>query len=402
MVDCFGIFGPIFIDNEQLVLSFLFQSVTNVDWVFFIGEDVVASCEPYVPEIRRTEGAPIQSREIMDNKYIDCNDIGVEYLNVGVNCPMSQVLNNPYTNVIDVVFPQDLPGNTTSLPQSPLVVQLSHFNCGGLAVSVCISHKIADGLAVSEIEGPYLDVLARFDRLLGRGTKQWVISPLLPIATINDDDDQNNMIHRHECLKWIDKQETNSILLVSFGTAISLSTEQIKELAIGLEKSQQMLIWIVSDVLLKKGEQFQISKGYEERVQGRGVVVKDWAPQLEILGHSATGGFLTHCGWNSILESVTMGIPLATFHMVFDQPRNAVLITNVLKIGIEVKDWERRDELITSTTIETTIRKLMASSEGNEVRKNMVELGKKVRQSNSVGGDSKKAMNSFIAHFTRS
>ncbi|XP_055835298.1 acylsugar acyltransferase 3-like [Solanum dulcamara] len=86
----------------------------------------------------------------MDNKYVDCNDIGVEYLNVGVNCPMSQVLNNPYTNVIDVVFPQDLPGNTTSLPQSPLVVQLSQFNCGGLAVSVCISHKIADGYSVGQ------------------------------------------------------------------------------------------------------------------------------------------------------------------------------------------------------------------------------------------------------------
>ncbi|XP_055835306.1 zeatin O-xylosyltransferase-like [Solanum dulcamara] len=253
-----------------------------------------------------------------------------------------------------------------------------------------------------EIEGPYLDVHARFDRLLGRGTKQWAIGPLLPITTINDVDDQKNMIHRHEYLKWLDKQEPNSVLLVSFGTTTSLSIEQIKELAIGLETSQQKFIWIVSDVLLKECEQVQIPKGYEERVQGRGVVVKDWAPQLEILGHSAIGGFLTHCGWNSILESVTMGIPLSIWPMVFDHPRIAVLVTNVLKIGIKVKDWERRDELITSTTIETAIRKLMGSPEGNEVKKNIVDLGKKVRQSINVGGDSKKAMDSFIAHFTRS
>ncbi|XP_015168310.1 zeatin O-xylosyltransferase-like [Solanum tuberosum] len=249
------------------------------------------------------------------------------------------------------------------------------------------------------IEGPYIDVLARFNRLLRRSPKQWDIGPLLPIATINDD--QNN-INRHGCLKWLDKQEPNSVILVSFGTTTSLSTEQIKELAIGLEKSQHKFIWIVSDVLLKEGEQVQIPKGYEERVQGRGLVVKDWAPQLEILGHSATGGFLSHCGWNSVLESVTMGVPLATWPMIFDHPRIAVLVTKVLKIGITVKDWERRDELITSITIEIALRKLMASPEGNEVRKNMVELSKKVRQSITLGGDSKREMDSFIAHITRS
>ncbi|XP_055835300.1 zeatin O-xylosyltransferase-like [Solanum dulcamara] len=251
-------------------------------------------------------------------------------------------------------FPNNLPSYKSSfIPEFMdfIIMQHVHNNfCSGNLYYTC-----------KEIEGPYLDVLARFDRLLGRGTKQWAIGPSLPIATINDDDDQNNMIHRHECLKWLDKQEPNSVILVSFGTTTSLSTDQIKELAIGLEKSQQKFIWIVSDVLLKEGEQVQIPKGYEDRVQGRGVVVKDWAPQLEILRHSATGGFLSHCGWNSILECVTMGVPLATWPMVFDHPRIAVLVTNVLKIGIQVKDWERRDELITSTTIETAIRKLMAS-----------------------------------------
>ncbi|XP_055835299.1 acylsugar acyltransferase 3-like [Solanum dulcamara] len=86
----------------------------------------------------------------MDNKYVDCNDQGVEYLNVQINCPMSQVLNNPYVEALDVVFPQDLPWNTTSLDRSALVVQLTHFNCGGLAVSVCISHKIADGYSIGQ------------------------------------------------------------------------------------------------------------------------------------------------------------------------------------------------------------------------------------------------------------
>lgn len=295
-------------------------------------------------------------------------------------------------------FPNNLPSYKNSfIPEFKdfIIMQYTMYAnfCSGNLYNTC-----------KAFEGPYLDALARFNWLLRNGPKQWAIGPLHPIAsTIINDDDQNNMINRHKCLKWLDKQEPNSVILVSFGTTTSLSTEQIKELAIGLEKSQQKFIWIVSDVLLKEGEQVQIPKGYEERVRGRGVVVKDWAPQLEILGHSATGGFLSHCGWNSILECVTMGVPLATWPMVFDHPRIAVLVTKVLKIGITVKDAERRDhELITSTTIEIALRKLMASPEGNEVRKNMVELGKKVRQSVTVGGDSKKDMDSFIAHITRS
>ncbi|PHU03635.1 hypothetical protein BC332_28886 [Capsicum chinense] len=85
---------------------------------------------------------------IKDNKYVDCNDddIGIEYLNVRVNCPMSEILNNPNNDAIDIVFPQDLPwNNSISSGRSLLVVQLSHFDCGGLAVSLCLSHKIADG-----------------------------------------------------------------------------------------------------------------------------------------------------------------------------------------------------------------------------------------------------------------
>ncbi|XP_055835309.1 acylsugar acyltransferase 3-like [Solanum dulcamara] len=84
---------------------------------------------------------------IKDDKYVDCNDIGAEYLNVRVNCSMSEILNNPYNDAIDIVFPQDLPWSN-SLNASILVVQLSHFDCGGLAISVCLSHKIVDGYSL--------------------------------------------------------------------------------------------------------------------------------------------------------------------------------------------------------------------------------------------------------------
>nr|WDW19628.1 ASAT3-L1 [Solanum aethiopicum] len=88
--------------------------------------------------------------QMKDNTtYVDCNDTGAEYLNVRVNCSMSEILNHPRNDVVEVVFPQDLPWSST-LNSSPLTVQLSHFDCGGKAVSICLSHKIADGYSMSK------------------------------------------------------------------------------------------------------------------------------------------------------------------------------------------------------------------------------------------------------------
>ncbi|XP_009777022.1 zeatin O-xylosyltransferase-like [Nicotiana sylvestris] len=284
-------------------------------------------------------------------------------------------------------IPQQLPLLESSFTQELLdfiFMQDRHNNiCSGNLFDTC---KV--------IEGPFLESLEKLHRLLRRGN-QWAIGPFNPIKI------QKDSKNCHKCLRWLDKQEPNSVILVSFGTTSSLSSEQIKELAIGLEKSNQKFIWVVRDVLLGEDEEVNIPNGYEERIEGRGIIVKDWAPQFEILGHSSTGGFLSHCGWNSCMESITMGVPIATWPMSFDQPRNAVLVTNVLKIGIVVKDWEHCEDLVSSTTIENVVRKLMVSSEGNEMRKRAMEFGKKVRESMMDGGISKMEMDSFISHVTR-
>ncbi|CAN4076292.1 unnamed protein product [Withania somnifera] len=90
---------------------------------------------------------PFAGRHKDNNSHVDCNDTGAEYLNVRINCPMSEILNHPYNDIVDVVFPQDFPWSI-SLNRSPLVVQLSLFDCGGITVSVCLSHKIADAYSL--------------------------------------------------------------------------------------------------------------------------------------------------------------------------------------------------------------------------------------------------------------
>ncbi|XP_060177354.1 zeatin O-glucosyltransferase-like [Lycium barbarum] len=246
-----------------------------------------------------------------------------------------------------------------------------------------------------EIEGLYLDLLSK-GKIASH--KQWAVGPLNPLKPFAKKESRKPSI----CIDWLDKQEPNSVIFVSFGTTTSLSDEEIKELAIGLEKSQQKFIWVLRDadtcdIFNGKSRKVELPKGYEERVGKRGLIVRDWAPQLEILGHVSTGGFMSHCGWNSCMESTSMGVPIIAWPMHSDQPINAYLVTVVLKIGVVLKDWAKRDELVSSVEVEKCVKRLMGSEEGDVMRKKAMELSKSVVN----GGGSGKEMDSFIAHITR-
>ncbi|KAG5603517.1 hypothetical protein H5410_025009 [Solanum commersonii] len=226
-----------------------------------------------------------------------------------------------------------------------------------------------------EIEGPYLDELCKQS-----ATPFWGLGPFNPV---------------------------NSVIFVSFGTANSFSIEQIHEIAIGLERSEQKFIWVLRGKD-KKGEnvgdiagKIELPNGFEERVENRGIIAREWVPQLEILAHPSTGGYFFHSGWNSFLESVTMGVPMATWPLNSDNPYNDVLITKVLKVGLVVRDWVNKDELIKCDKIETGVRTLMDSAEGEEMRKRAIELSRAIKKSVGDGGSQKKQMDSFIAHITR-
>lgn len=253
------------------------------------------------------------------------------------------------------------------------------------------------------MEGCYVDLLDGLE-IYGGKKKHWALGPFNPLTICYDK--KSNPGHR--CLGWLDKQAPKSVLLVSFGTTTSLTDEQIKELAIGLEQSKQKFIWVLRDA--DKGDVFsgevrraELPEGYEERVGGRGMglVVRDWAPQLEILGHSSTGGFMSHCGWNSCLESISMGVPIAAWPMHSDQPRNTVLVAQVLKVGLVVRDWAQREQLVAASTVEKKVRSLMASKEGDDMRKRAAELGATIQRSMDEGGVSRKELDSFVAHITR-
>ena len=261
--------------------------------------------------------------------------------------------------------------------------------------------KFSDGSIYNTsrvIDGDYIELM----EVITGGKKIWALGPFNPLAV--EKKDSNG---RHSCMEWLDKQGPNSVIYVSFGTTTTLTEEQIQEIASGLEESKQKFIWVLRDA--DKGnifdgseaKRYELPNGFEERVEGMGLVVRDWAPQLEILSHTSTGGFMSHCGWNSCLESITMGVPIATWPFHSDQPKNAALITEVLKVGLVVKDWSERNSLVSASVVENAVRRLMQTEEGDEMRGRVARLKKAIRESREEGGVSHMEMDSFIAHITK-
>ncbi|KAK9057723.1 hypothetical protein SSX86_022560 [Deinandra increscens subsp. villosa] len=257
------------------------------------------------------------------------------------------------------------------------------------------------------IEQPILELLETEARSANK--LLWALGPFNPLELKRSLLQLFDRIYStivEQCLNWLDKQASKSVIFVSFGTTTSFSQQQITEIATGLENSGHKFVWVVREA--DRGDIFRddiihvkLPEGYENRVKDQGLVVREWAPQLDILGHPSVGGFMSHCGWNSCIESVSMGVPIAAWPVHSDQPNNAVLITKILKIGFLVKEWCRKEEVVVSSAVENAVRRLMGLTEGEEVRRRAAALGHRVRKSALDGGASQTEFGSFIDHITR-
>ncbi|XP_051148867.1 zeatin O-glucosyltransferase-like [Andrographis paniculata] len=245
-------------------------------------------------------------------------------------------------------------------------------------------------------EGPFLDLI---DKLFEHENqlKCWALGPFNPVV-INPPENGS----RHACLKWLDGQAPKSVVYVSFGTTVSLPEEQIAAVAAGLEESGLKFVWALRDadrgeleMDCGNGRIKDLKLGFSER----GILVRDWAPQLEILRHPAIGGFLSHCGWNSCTESLSAGVAVAAWPMHSDQPRNAVLMTEVLKVGVVARDWAERREIVPAGRVSAALRRLM---EDEALRRRAEEVGVSVRDAVlREGGATRREMDAFVTHIRR-
>ncbi|XWS64347.1 hypothetical protein CRYUN_Cryun06bG0178600 [Craigia yunnanensis] len=189
-----------------------------------------------------------------------------------------------------------------------------------------------------------------------------------------------------ECLEWLDKQPPDSVILVAYGSGGTLSVEQQTELACGLELSQQRFMWVLrkpmdaagAGTFFNAGSEVNDPKGYLpegflNRTQGVGLVVPSWAPQVSILGHPSTGGFLSHCGWNSSLESIAHGVPMIAWPLYAEQRMNAALLVEDIGVAVKLK-VEVGQTIFGREEIARVVRMVMETEEGKAIRRRVKEM----------------------------
>ncbi|GLT87481.1 hypothetical protein SLE2022_055630 [Rubroshorea leprosula] len=215
------------------------------------------------------------------------------------------------------------------------------------------------------------------------GHKVWCIGPVsLCNRESSDKAERGNRaaaIDENQCLKWLDSQTPSSVVYVCFGSINRLIPGQLIELGLALEASStKAFIWVIRGACKSEEiEKWLIEYRFEERVKGRGLIIRGWAPQVLILSHPAIGGFLTHCGWNSILEGICAGVPMATWPMFAEQFYNEKLIVQVLDIGVRVGipvvthlgEEEKSGVLVKKEDIKKAIEKLMDDGEEGKQRR---------------------------------
>jgi hypothetical protein len=207
-----------------------------------------------------------------------------------------------------------------------------------------------------------------------------------------------------ECIRWLDTQPDKSVVFLCFGSMGTFSAKQFVEIAVGLEKSGERFLWVVrsprgpefmyGDSLPEPDLHALLPEGFLERTKGRGLVVKNWAPQVEVLRHRATGAFVTHCGWNSILEGITAGLPLLCWPMYAEQRMNKVHIVEEMKIGVEMRGYN--EEVVKAEEVEERVRWVMASEGGKALRERVAAAKDGAAEALKEGGSSHFAFVQFL------
>ncbi|KAG2637638.1 UDP-glycosyltransferase 88B1-like [Panicum virgatum] len=213
---------------------------------------------------------------------------------------------------------------------------------------------------------------------------------------------------KHECLAWLDTQPERSVVFLCFGSigAATHSEEQLREVAVGLQKSGHRFLWVVRAPLRGDTQRLfdpradvdldaLLPDGFLASTEGRGLVVKHWAPQVEVLRHRATGAFVTHCGWNSALEGITAGVPMLCWPMYAEQKMNKVVMVEEAGVGVEMCGWEQG--LVTAEEVEAKVRLVMESEEGERLRARVVAHGDAAAVASKAGGSSRAAFGQFLA-----
>ncbi|XP_039015942.1 anthocyanidin 3-O-glucosyltransferase 2-like [Hibiscus syriacus] len=263
----------------------------------------------------------------------------------------------------------------------------------------------------SEVKGILINTFSELEShavdSLSNGKLQ--VLPIYHVGPILNLEGSGNVNHNYDTImQWLDEQPPSSVVFVCFGSMVSFGMDQVKEIAYALEQSGHRFLWS----LRKPGELINgmmygvtdyenvaavLPEGFLDRTAEIGKVI-GWAPQVAILGHPAIGGFVSHCGWNSTLESIWFGVPMVAWPLYAEQQLNAFTLVKELGLAVELKmDYKIDDskvQIIKAKNIEKGINWLMEHD--SDVRQRMKEMSGKSRKALMNGGSSHIMLCRFI------
>nr|CAB3467311.1 unnamed protein product [Digitaria exilis] len=226
----------------------------------------------------------------------------------------------------------------------------------------------------------------------------YAVGPLLVEGPPSGDTKEK---HGHKCLAWLDRQPEDSVVFLCFGSVGCHSEEQLKEIAVGLERSGHRFLWVVrapvcdSTLVLHADPDLDalLPEGFLERINGCGLVVKEWAPQVEVLRHKAIGAFVTHCGWNSVQEAIMAGVPMLCWPLYAEQKMNKVFMVEEFRVGVEVVGWQQG--FVKAEEVEAKVT-LVLESQGERLRVRVRALKEAAAMAWNQAGSSRTTFGQFL------
>ncbi|KAG7616075.1 putative UDP-glucuronosyl/UDP-glucosyltransferase, UDP-glycosyltransferase family [Arabidopsis thaliana] len=256
---------------------------------------------------------------------------------------------------------------------------------------------------VAELEPHALKMFNSGDDL----PQAYPVGPVLHLENSSDDDGK-----QLEVLRWLNEQPPKSVVFLCFGSMGGFNEEQTREIAVSLDRSGHRFLWSLrrapQNILTERPGDYTnleevLPEGFLDRTLDRGKVI-GWAPQVAVLEKPAIGGFVTHCGWNSMLESLWFGVPMVTWPLYAEQKINAFAMVEELGLAVQIRKFFRGDmlvggmEIVTTVDIERAVRCVMEND--SEVRNRVKEMAEKCHVASMDGGSSQVALQKFIQDVT--
>ncbi|EYU34484.1 hypothetical protein ABFS82_10G093500 [Erythranthe guttata] len=246
---------------------------------------------------------------------------------------------------------------------------------------------------VQELESETLSSLNKYQPNYAVGPINFSKSNLPTNTTVS-----KSLWSESDCTKWLDSKPMGSVLYVSFGSLVQTSKQVIEELAHGLLLSEVNFIWVVRLGIAGFGDDcgdnnvlpFEFED--EIKMKDKGLIIP-WCDQIRVLSNTAIGGFLTHNGWNSTLESMWCGVPMICYPINWDQPTNRKLVVDDWKIGINLCDYGTS---VDRKQVAEKIKQLMSGTTSMSLRKEADNIKAILQKAVEVDGSSEKNFDQFI------